>query len=190
MPKLWNDTIEAHRQEVRATILDATAALVRQHGLSSVSMSQIAESSGIGRATLYKYFADVQAILVAWHERQVGGHLAQLIGARDQAGDAAERLEVVLETFALISHEHHDTELAAILHRGDHVVRAHQHLSALIRDLIAEGAKAGLLRGDVAPAELATFSLHALSAASSLPSKAAVKRLVAVTLAGLRAPRH
>src|SRR4051812_20502990 len=95
MPKLWNATIEAHRREVRDAILDATAALVREHGLSSVSMSQIAESSGIGRATLYKYFADVQAILVAWHERQVGGHLAQLVGVRDQAGDAAQRLEVV-----------------------------------------------------------------------------------------------
>ncbi len=186
VPKLWNDTIEAHRREVRDAILDATAALVGEHGLSSVSMSQIAESSGIGRATLYKYFPDVQAILVAWHERQISGHLAQLIEVRDQAGDATERLETVLETFAMISHEHHDTELVALLHRGEHVARAHQHLSALVRDLIAEGAKAGALRDDVSPGELATYSLHALSAASSLPSKAAVKRLVAVTLSGLR----
>ena len=39
-------------------------------------MSQIAEQTGIGRATLYKYFPDVEAILLAWHERQVTGHLA------------------------------------------------------------------------------------------------------------------
>lgn len=186
MPKLWNDTIEAHRREVRDAILAATVALVGEHGLSSVTMSQIAEATGIGRATLYKYFADVQSILVAWHERQVGNHLAQLVAVRDQAGNAAERLEVVLETFAMISHEHRATELAAMLHQGEHVVRAHQHLSALVRDLIAEGAKAGLLRDDVAPTELATFCLHALAAASSLPSKPAVKRLVAVTLSGLR----
>lgn len=189
MPKLWNDTIEAHRREVRDAILDATVALVAEHGLSSVTMSQIAEASEIGRATLYKYFPDVQSILVAWHERQVGSHLAQLISVRDQAGDAAERLEVVLETFAMISHEHHATELAAMLHQGDHVIRAHAHLSTLVRDLISEGAKAGLLRNDVAPAELATYCLHALAAASSLASKPAVKRLVAVTLSGLRRPR-
>lgn len=186
LPKLWNDTVEAHRRDVRDAIFDATVKLVGAHGLSSVTMSQIAESTGIGRATLYKYFPDVQAILIAWHERQVGGHLASLIEVRDQAGDAAERLEIVLETFALISHEHHDTELAALVHRGDHVVHAHQHLSALVRDLIAEGAEVGLLRDDVAPAELATYCLHALSAASSLTSKAAVKRLVVVTLSGLR----
>jgi AcrR family transcriptional regulator len=56
MPKLWNETIEAHRREVRDAILDNTAALVAEHGLLSVTMSQIAEETGIGRATLYKYF--------------------------------------------------------------------------------------------------------------------------------------
>ncbi len=190
MPKLWNDTIEAHRRDVREAILDATVALVREHGLSSVTMSQIAEASGIGRATLYKYFADVQAILIAWHERQVTGHLAQLSEARDQAGGAADRLEGVLESYAMISHEHHNTELAALVHGGEHMVRAHKGLSDLVSDLIAEGAKAGDLRDDVAAGELATYCLHALSAASSLPSKAAVKRLVAVTLAGLRSARR
>ncbi len=59
----------------------------------------------------------------------------------------------------------------------------------MIRDLLAEGAKTGKLRDDVAPSELASYCLHALAAASSLPSKAAVRRLVTVTLAGLRPPR-
>jgi hypothetical protein len=45
------------------------------------------------------------------------------------------------------------------------------------------------LRNDVAPDELASYCLHALAAASSLPSKTAVRRLVTVTLAGLRPPR-
>ena len=91
----------------------------------------------------------------------------------------------MLEAYAVLSHEHHGTELAARLHQGQHVARAQQQLRALIRDLLAEGAKTGDLRGDVAPDELATYCLHALTAASSLPSKAAVRRLVTVTLAGL-----
>jgi len=189
MPKLWNETIEAHRREVREATLDATAALVAKHGLRSVTMSQIAEQTGIGRATLYKYFSDVEAILVAWHERHVTGHLEHLAEVRDRGGDAGERLEAVLEAYALISHEHHDTELAARLHRGEHVTRAQQQLSNFVRNLVTEGAKTGHFRDDVAPAELASYCLHALSAASSLPSKAAVRRLVTVTLAGLRPPR-
>jgi hypothetical protein len=55
----------------------------------------------------------------------------------------------------------------------------------MIGDLLAEGARTGDIRDDVAPGELATYCLHALTAASSLPSKAAVRRLVEVTLAGL-----
>jgi AcrR family transcriptional regulator len=185
MPKLWHETIKAHRRAVRDAIQDTTAALVTEHGLASVTMSQIAEATGIGRATLYKYFPDVEAILFAWHERQVTGHLKQLIQVGGHAGDARERLEAVLQAYALISHEHHGTELAALLHRGEHVARAQQQLNDLIRDLLAEATASGDVRDDVAPEELASYCLHALTAASSLPSTAAVRRLVMVTLAGL-----
>jgi AcrR family transcriptional regulator len=198
MPKLWSETIEAHRREVRDAILDTTAALVAEHGLLSVTMSEIAERTGIGRATLYKYFADVEAILLAWHERGITGHLEYLSEVRDRAGDARGGLKAVLEAYALIDHEHHGSEhhrrhlqdpvLSALLHRGGHVARAHGELWAMIRDLITEAAQTGDIRDDVAPAELASYCLHALAAASSLPSKAAVQRLVAVTLAGLRPP--
>jgi hypothetical protein len=71
VPKLWNETIEAHRREVRDAILDTTATLVAEQGLRSVTMSQIADQTGIGRATLYKYFPDADTILRAWHERQI-----------------------------------------------------------------------------------------------------------------------
>lgn len=191
MPKLWNETIEAHRREVREAILDTTAALVTEHGLASVTMSQIAEETGIGRATLYKYFPDVEAILFAWHQRQITDHLRHLAEVRDHAGDAGGRLEAVLEAYAFISHESHghDTELAALMHRDEQVVRAQQHLTDMIRDLLTEAAEAGDLRDDVAPDELARYCLHALTAASGLPSKAAVRRLVTVTLAGLRPSR-
>ena len=96
MPKLWNQTIEAHRRDVRAAILDTTAALVARHGLLSVTMSRIAQEAGIGRATLYKYFADVDTILRSWHERQIADHLERLAEVRDGAGDPGRRLESVL----------------------------------------------------------------------------------------------
>jgi AcrR family transcriptional regulator len=186
VPKLWNETIEAHRRAVRDAILETTWALVAEHGLMSVTMSHIAEKTGIGRATLYKYFPDVEAILLSWHERQITGHLEHLVEVRDQAGDAAERLEAVLEAYALIQHKRHDTELTAFLHRGEHVARGQQQLRGMIQDLLTEAAETGDVRDDVAPDELASYCLHALTAAGSLPSKAAVRRLVTVTLAGLR----
>jgi AcrR family transcriptional regulator len=193
VPRLWNETIEAHRRAVRDAILETTWALVSEHGLTSVTMSQIAEETGIGRATLYKYFPDVEAILLAWHERQITGHLAQLAEVRSRAGDAGERLEAVLEAYALLSHErfsheHPGPELAALLHRGAHVTGAQQQVHDMIKGLLKEAAETGYVRDDVASEELASYCIHALRAASGLPSKAAVRRLVAVTLAGLRSP--
>jgi AcrR family transcriptional regulator len=186
VPKLWNQTIEAHRREVGDAILDTTTALVAKLGLRAVTMSQIAEETGIGRATLYKYFPDVESILLAWHERHTASHLAQLAALRHGTGDPAERLGAVLETYVLIRHERHDADLAALLHRGEHVTRAHQHLRDLVRELLTECVSAGHVRSDVSPDELASYCLHALAGAVSLPSKAAVRRLVTVTLAGLR----
>jgi AcrR family transcriptional regulator len=190
VPKLWNETIEEHRRAVRDATIETTAALVAEQGLRSVTMSQIAEETGIGRATLYKYFSDVESILLAWHGRQIAGHLEHLAEVRDQAVDAGERLEAVLEAYALISHEshgHHDNELAAFLHRDQQVAQAQRKLHRMIRDLLKESAAAGDVRDDVAPDELASYCLHALAASSRLPSHAAVRRLVTVTLAGLQA---
>jgi hypothetical protein len=111
---------------------------------------------------------------------------------RDQAGDARERLEAVLEAYAYIRHEshrRHNTEIAALLHRDERVGRAQLQVHNLVRDLLAEGAREGAFRDDVSREELASYCLHAIAAASSLPSKAAVRRLVTVTLAGLRPSR-
>ncbi|MGI8708776.1 MAG: TetR/AcrR family transcriptional regulator [Actinomycetota bacterium] len=191
MPKLWTETIEAHRREVGDAILEATVALVEEHGLLSVTMSQSAEETGIGRATLYKYFPDVETILHAWHERKILGHLGYLADVRDHARDPRGRLAAVLEAYALISHSHahHDTELAALLHRDEQVLRAEHQLRDVIRDLVVEAVDAGDVRSDVSPTELASYCLHALAGARTLRSKTAVRRLVEVTLAGLRSQR-
>lgn len=189
MPKLWNETIEAHRQDVRDAIIEATSALVEEHGLVSVTMSQVAEATGIGRATLYKYFSDIEAILLAWHHRQITVHLEYLAAVRDRADEPRERLEAVLEAYALISYEsrgHHESHLAALLHHDEQVVRAEGELRARIQDLLASAAEAGDIRGDVGLGELANFCIHALNGARAVSSKAAVRRLVSVTMTGLR----
>src|SRR5260370_32158919 len=118
MPKLWNKTIEAHRNAVHEATLDTTAALVAKHGLRSVTMSQIAEETGVGRATLYKYFSDVESILVAWHERQVTNHLKALEEVGKHEEDAGQRLQAVLEGHPFLRYQHHCSERAGLVHRG------------------------------------------------------------------------
>jgi len=188
MPKLWTDTIKAHKQSVRDAALDAAASLVLRRGLTAVTMSEIAQDTGIGRATLYKYFPDVQALVHAWHERQIGRHLTVLAGIVHGGGPPLERLEAVLRAYAGMAHSHEDGDLADLLHKGGHAAHAVDHLSAFVTTIIAEAAEVGKVRTDVPPAELATFCLAAMAGARSLNSDAAVDRLVGLTLNGLGAP--
>lgn len=189
MPKLWNATIESHRREVRDATLDTTAALVAAHGLRSVTMSQIAEATGIGRATLYKYFASVEEILLAWHERLIEAHLEQLERARSARGGAYQQLESVLQEFALISHQthgSHNRDLGAFLHRDGHLVSAEQRLREMLRSLLSGAQSSGDVRSDIPTSELLDFCLHALGAARSSTSEAAAQRIVSMTLGAIR----
>jgi AcrR family transcriptional regulator len=192
IPKLWHQTIQAHRREVRDAILETAATLVAKRGLRAVTMSQIAEETGIGRATLYKYFSGVEPILIAWHERHVAEHLDHLTRLREQPGAPGARLEAVLHAYALISFERHQhgRELAALVHQGEHVAAPEQHLIEILQGLLTEARDAGFVRADVSPHELAILCLRALEAAGSMSSKAAVQRVVRVVLDGLRRRRR
>jgi AcrR family transcriptional regulator len=191
MPKLWTETVETHRQEVRDAIVEATGALVLGHGLLGVTMSQVAEAAGIGRATLYKYFPDVESVLVAWHERHVTAHLTELTALSRSAGRASDRLRSVLAAYGRICRrrrQHGEGELLAALHRTEPVIRRQRELLDLVAHLIGEAAAEGEIRDDVAPRERAGYCINALEAAGSLSSTAAMTRLLDVVWTGMAAP--
>lgn len=179
MPKLWTDTVATHREEVRQAVLDAAGQLVARDGLWAVSMSRLAEAAGIGRATLYKYFADVEEVLAAWHARQVSAHLADLAAVAG-AGTPVARLRAVLERYAQIcvQRSRHGGDVAAALHRAPGIDDQHRQLQDLITDLIEEAASAGTVRADVPAEQLAGFCLAALNAAGTATSPDVVVQLV------------
>lgn len=183
MPKLWDNSIATHRTAVRDSIMSATWDLVREHGLAGTSMSRIADHVGISRATLYRYFPDVDAIVAAWHAGQVGGHIAELREVADATTEPEERLAAVLSRYAEIRRDlPHSTELATLLHQGTHVEHAEQQVLDLLSEAISAAAEIGRVRDDVAPADLARFCLYALAAGGRSPGA----DLVPVVLAGLR----
>jgi hypothetical protein len=108
------------------------------------------------------------------------------VALRDQAGDPAQRLPAVLHAYAFIQHQHHGHELAPLLHRGDHMPHARRRLRDFLAGLLTDAARDGQVRHDVPAGELADYCLHALTAAGALRTKAAVERLVTLTLTGLR----
>lgn len=187
MPKLWTDTVETHREAVRAAILDAVHAQLHAHGLAGVTMSGIAQAAGIGRATLYKYFPDIQSILDAAHDQHVGTHVGGLRALAHSATDVGDRLASVLAHYLSICTErarHGDADIALLLHRPEVVSRADEQLLALFTNLLTEAADAGVVRDDVPPVDLARFCLQSLASGDPQDAPADSPRL-RLTLAGI-----
>ena len=194
MPKLWNATVQEHRESVREAALNTVADLVSGGGVSAVSMTKVAEGAGISRATLYKYFPDVVALLMAWHQRQVDRHLGHLAHVRTHAagtGDPVETLRSVLEAYALILRESATANAPSFLHSGAHSDAAQEHLQGFLTEVMRDAAGAegsgrtGRVRGDVDARDLAMFALHAVNAAAVASTPEAARALVGVIVDGL-----
>lgn len=187
MPKIWNATINSHKQAVHEAVLDATGALVMQRGFSGVTMSEIASTAGISRATLYKYVPDAGAALLAWHERQVERHLIQLEEVRAAAPDPYAALRDVLTTYAELQASGHGAEVPPFLHQPPNMAHAHHRLLHLVHDSIAEAAAAGAVRRDYSATELTHYCLAALSGAGPRGWAGDRRRIAMLVLDGLRA---
>lgn len=187
MPRLWSETVTEHRSAVMDAILDATAQLVHRDGVAGLTMTALAEASGVGRATLYRYVPDVGAALSAWQQREVANHLQRL---RTIAADSApaDRLANVLMGYArLRSHRHGDD---GSLHDTSRLAPAEGEVSDLLADIIEAAAHDGLARADIQPRELAAYATGALGAAAMLPEPSAATRLAALVLESIRGEGH
>lgn len=180
MPKLWRDTVEEHRREVRAAILDAAWTLATQRGVRGVTMGLVAEHAGISRATLYKYFRGVDEILLAGHTEHVREHLAALEDALSTAATPRQGLERVIDHYAEISFHrarHGTPDISALAHAGEQ----HDQNTFAVERLFVRAASAargaGEIRSDVTAKLLGTYCLHAAAAAATLTSRTDVTRL-------------
>jgi AcrR family transcriptional regulator len=188
VPRLWADSVESHRERVRALVFDAIEDLVTTRGLLAVNMSRLAEATGIGRATLYKYFGDIEEVLGAWHHHHVAEHLAELQDLATRSDEPSRRLRAVLDAYGRIcqrGRQHGADALVAALHHGDRMAHHQRRVQELFATLLTDAAAAGVVRRDVPPEELANYCLHALSAAANTDNDTATSRLVSVVFAGM-----
>ncbi len=183
VPRLWTETIEAHKREVSDAVLDAAIDLVTERGLVDVTMAEIATRSGIGRATLYKYYPSLDAVLAACHDRAVTRHLAELRALAVTETVPGVRLVAVVRGYAERVRGH-GSPVVADLHTGSQTAKARDELHSFLSRLINEAAAAGEVRGDVPAAELAGYCISAL-APTGHRTRPATTRLVDVVLDGL-----
>ncbi len=188
MPKIWADTIDSHRRQVNQAILNATAELIAEHGPLSVNMSAIAERVGIGRATLYKYFPDVESILVAWHGREFAEQLSRL-QTLSEADDVT--FEDVAELVCAQRRNHPHRKGADVLGTFGHTLAGaegaidgaiERQIVAVLTGLLTRLVQRNAVRDDQDPELLARWLLHAAHAPGDLDDRA-VSQLVSDSLA-------
>lgn len=132
---------EPRQSRARATVdavLEATARIVRREGLAGVNTNRIAEVTGISVGTLYGYFPDKTAILVALARRVLQEDRAVLLAAldADAAGDPVRSL-----VRALLLRHRTDTSLRRAVmsvhlgegHGNEHSEQTEQFVAELAR---------------------------------------------------------
>lgn len=168
--------------------MEATWQLAAEHGPLGMTMSQVAKAAGIGRATLYKYFSDIESILIAHHAQHVESHLRDLDALRGESGSVGSRLVAVVSAYASICFHrgrHASPDVSALVHRDPEVADAERRLRSVFAELFDEAAAEGLVRSDVSSEELAEYCLHALPAAGRAADGEQLGRLVRLVLDGL-----
>jgi AcrR family transcriptional regulator len=197
MPKLWKDTVEEHRRDVRSAILETAWAIARERGVRGITMGLVAERAGISRATLYKYFRSVDEVLISGHTEHVAQHLRQLESVRSTADSAGAGLHAMLQGYARICFHRGTsamTDLHGLVHQGDQHQRNSADVTALFAKAVRAAQDGGDVRTDIEAQELAVYSIHALEAAMHASTAGAADRLVdlvaeALHLRATRAPR-
>jgi AcrR family transcriptional regulator len=69
----------ADKEERRNALLDAAEALFLEHPDRMANVSEVAETAGLGKGTVYLYFPSKEEMLLALHERHVTRFFAELM---------------------------------------------------------------------------------------------------------------
>ena len=67
-------------ERTRTRVLEAASTLIDEGGPAAVTYSALAERSGVGRATLYRHWPDLQALWADLRGEMVGRLQAELVG--------------------------------------------------------------------------------------------------------------
>jgi AcrR family transcriptional regulator len=132
--------------------LEAAAQVFADNGFDQTRIEDVAEATGVPRATLYYYFAGKEDIL-AWLLRVMLDEIAEAVSvAASGPGTARDRLEAVIRAKIGVSARHPATcrALMADLGRAGRIPEIAAAIQAAfhhpVRRLLAEGAADGSLR--------------------------------------------
>lgn len=93
--KGWAGSPPADDTEARKRIVEATRAIVEVRGAAQTTLAEVAESLGVTRRTIYRYFAHTEDLFAAVAELTLEGYFAQVSAMTADLDITAQLVEVV-----------------------------------------------------------------------------------------------
>jgi AcrR family transcriptional regulator len=150
----------------RRTILDAAEKAFATRGFVESKMAEIADRAGLGAATLYNYFENKETMFRALLELRGDEFASRFEAIAELPGTPLAILDRLLRAALEFTEEHSGIftvflqmgaplELSIRKLGGTSAERTHVRIMAVFERVFAEAARAGTLRDDVAPRDLA-----------------------------------
>ncbi len=142
-------------QRNRERLLAAADAMFREHGVE-VSVGEIADAVGVGRGTLFRNFANKDALVAA----VLGERLSEVLDfGRDLLEHDADDAEVTFTFLAgLVARQEENRALLQAatdeLFKAPELQRAHIALMELFGALLARGKRAGAIRPEATATDM------------------------------------
>jgi AcrR family transcriptional regulator len=89
-------------------MLDATAAVLTEHGFNGVSLERVAERAGLSRVTLWRRGITTEALVTGLLQRLADDYQAAFWPILDSPGSGLERLSACLQALFAVADRHLD----------------------------------------------------------------------------------
>ncbi len=185
-------TMTASRRALRAdarrnrdAILDAAGELFAQRG-DAVQMEEIADRAGLGVGTLYRHFADKQALRAAIIGRRFE-EMTLLAGAAEEVGDPWAAFEALLYGYLEAVEPDAAFRFALLGPEEPNWADIEEQKIAfgeIVGRIVRRAAEAGRLRADFGPGD---FVLITRAAMANMAGEGRWRRLIDLQLEGIRA---
>jgi TetR/AcrR family transcriptional regulator len=168
---LLTDRRAEEKERRRSDILDAAAAVAREHGIAHITMDQVARQARLSRALIYVYFRDRDELLFGLCQRalhQLNERFAQAQAAETTGLAKARACGVAYLEFAraqpvefelLSRFEAHTPNIENMAPNESACMLAGDGVHALLVQAIQTGLRDGTIRSDVGSPDLVAVTL-------------------------------
>lgn len=152
MPYRRTPQVQARLDAQRVAIFDAAVELLAERGYAGCSVAAVATKAGIATGSVYRHFSSKAELIVELFRMVVAREVANVEEASKRAGDHAERIVAVMETFANRALKAPRLAYALLAEPVDAPIEAERLVfRRAFRDVVSSRISEGIIAGALPP---------------------------------------